>query len=108
MNWLIIGKNYDHINRNPLDNRKLNLRPCNLFQNAMNSSIMSNNTSGITGVNWHKNEQKWVARIQYYNNRILLGYFNNKDDAIKARLKAEKEYFGEFAPQRNLFEQYGV
>lgn len=108
MNWLITGKNYDHINRNPLDNRKSNLRPCNLYQNAMNSSIMSNNTSGITGVNWNKSEQKWVARIQYYNKRILLGYFNNKDDAIKARLEAEAKYFKEFAPQKHLFEQYNI
>lgn len=37
-----------------------------------------------------------------------LGRFNNLSDAIKTRLKAEKEYYGEFAPQRNLFEQYGV
>jgi hypothetical protein len=32
-----------------------------------------------------------------------------KDDAVKARLKAELEYFGsEFAPQRHLFAQYGI
>ncbi len=37
-----------------------------------------------------------------------LGYFINKEDAIKARLIAEKEYFGEFAPQRHLFEQYEI
>lgn len=37
-----------------------------------------------------------------------LGKFINKKDAIVARLKAEKEYFGEFAPQRRLFEEYGI
>ena len=31
-----------------------------------------------------------------------------KEDAIKARLMAEKKYFGYFAPQRHLFEEYGV
>ena len=30
------------------------------------------------------------------------------DDAIKARLNAEAKYFGKFAPQRHLFEQYGI
>lgn len=108
MNWVITGKYHDHINRNPLDNRKSNLRPCNLYQNAMNSSIMSNNTSGITGVNWDKQAQKWVARIQYYGKRISLGHFDNKDDAIKARLKAEAKYFKEFAPQKNLFDKYNI
>jgi len=39
---------------------------------------------------------------------IYIGLFDNKDDAIKARLKAEKKYFGEFAPQRHLFEQYEI
>ena len=31
-----------------------------------------------------------------------------KKDAIIARLKAEKEHYGEFAPQRHLFAQYGI
>lgn len=108
MNWVIAGKYHDHINRNPLDNRKSNLRPCNLYQNAMNSSIMSNNTSGIIGVNWNKKIQKWLVRIQYYGKRISLGYFSNKEDAIRARLKAELKYFGEFAPQKDLFAQYNI
>jgi hypothetical protein len=37
-----------------------------------------------------------------------VGSFNNLDDAIKVRLKAEKEYFGDFAPQKDLFVQYGI
>lgn len=39
---------------------------------------------------------------------IHLGYFDNKDDAIKARLYAEQKYFKEFAPQKHLYEQYGI
>ena len=38
--------------------------------------------------------------------------FSNKsldlNDAIIARLKAEKEYFGDFAPQKNLFKKYNI
>ena len=37
-----------------------------------------------------------------------LGYFNIKEDAIKTRLEAEAKYYGEFAPQRYLFKQYGI
>lgn len=31
-----------------------------------------------------------------------------KEDAIKARLKAEKEYFGAFAPQKHLYNKYNI
>ena len=39
---------------------------------------------------------------------IWLGEYADKDDAIKARLLAEAKYFGDFAPQHHLFEQYGI
>lgn len=35
-------------------------------------------------------------------------YIRPKEEAIIARLKAEKEYYGEFAPQRNLWKEYGI
>ena len=40
---------------------------------------------------------------------IILGCFDDIEDAIKARLEGELKYFGsEFAPQRHLFGQYGI
>ena len=39
---------------------------------------------------------------------IYLGVFVNKEDAIKTRLNAEQKYFGEFAPQQHLYEQYNI
>lgn len=42
------------------------------------------------------------------NKTKYLGSFKNKEGAIKARLEAEAKYFGEFAPQKHLFEQYGI
>ena len=108
MNWLIVGKYHDHINRNPLDNRKSNLRPATITQNSQNKQRARNNTSGIIGVNWNNREQKWIARIQVDGKRILLGKFDVKSDATKARLSAEQRYFKEFAPQQHLFKEYGL
>lgn len=108
MHCLVFGKYCDHINRNPLDNRKGNLRIATAKENARNSSVAKNNTSGVSGVTWNKRDNMWQARIGIDWKSKSLGYFNNKDDAIKARLKAEKEYFGEFAPQRELFDEYGI
>ena len=44
--------------------------------------------------------------VNYKNKR--LGIYQNKKDAIRARLKSEIEYFGEFAPQRHLFKEYCI
>lgn len=107
---IVIGcKYYDHKNRNTFDNRRENLRPATQSQNARNQSIPINNTSGVMGVGWHKRKQQWQVRIHdKTNHRKCIGYFSNKDDAIRARLIAEKEYYGEFAPQQNLFKEYGI
>ena len=108
MTQLLGCKYYDHIDRNPLNNRRNNLRPATISENSYNKSKYKNNTSGVTGVNWNKNSGKWVAQIQVNNKKMGLGYFNIKEDAIKTRLEAEAKYYGEFAPQRHLFEQYGI
>lgn len=101
-------RGYDHINKNELDNRRENLRKCTHQQNDFNRDLYKNNTSGFTGVIWVKQIQKWQAAIMLNRKTIYLGVFNNKEDAIKARLQAENKYFGEFAPQRRLFSQYGI
>lgn len=101
-------KNYDHINRNELDNRKLNLRQCTQQENSRNRSVPKNNKSGYIGVCYNKRYEKWNSYICIDGKQYFLGYFSNKFDALRERLKAEKQYFGEFAPQRHLFEEYNI
>ena len=108
MHWLIIGKYYDHADRNPLNNRKYNLRKATFTENAQNQPIKKTNTSGFIGVTWLKNKNRWVAYITIEKKRKHLGLFVDKEDAICVRLRAEKEYFGEFAPQQHLFKKYGI
>lgn len=101
-------KNCDHIDRNELNNRKSNLRPCSNTENAQNKSMYKNNTSGITGVSWHNKNQKWVASIRINGKQTYIGSFISKRDAMIARLKAEKKYFGEFAPNKELYKKYNI
>ncbi len=108
MHHLFGCNGYDHINRNPLDNRRINLRPATETENARNCSLSKNNTSGVTGVCWNKTNNKWRSYITINYERKTLGMFLNKEDAIRSRLQAEKQYFGEFAPQKHLFEEYGI
>jgi hypothetical protein len=98
----------DHINRNKLDNRKNNLRICKNGDNAKNSNLSKNNKSGIIGISWDLKNNKWTSRITINRKGINLGRFDDFEEAIKARLQAEKFYFGEFVPQQHLYEQYGI
>jgi len=104
VNWRIC----DHINRNPKDNRKSNLREANYNENAFNRSKNKRNTSGVTGVYFDKDKGKWRAVINKNGITYRLGRFKDKEKAIIARLEAEKEYFGEFAPQKHLYEKYNI
>ena len=97
----------DHVDRNKSNNRKHNLRQATASQNSMNRTLRKNN-SGITGVRLDKRRNKWRASITLNQKFIWLGEYADKDDAIKARLLAEAKYFGDFAPQRHLFKQYGI
>ena len=86
----------DHINTHHReDNRKSNLRIVSNSENQMNHKLFKNNTSGTSGVDWLKKSNLWRSRIEINNQSITLGYYKNKEDAIKARKEAEEKYFGE-------------
>ena len=87
----------DHINHNGLDNRKNNLRLCNNQQNICNCNIPKNNKSGHKGVYWAKDKHKWTAQIAINNKTKYLGRYDTIEEAIEARKKAAKKYYGKFA-----------
>lgn len=87
--------NIDHINRNPSDNRLVNLRDVTNKQNMQNAGKYSHNTSGHPGVSWYKQKSKWRARITHNQKQIHLGYFSILEEAIAARKAAEKLYWSD-------------
>lgn len=82
----------DHINRIKSDNRFDNLRVVTQSENLKNSSISVLNTSGTTGVMWHKLNNKWIAKIHVDGKDKHLGYFSDLGDAIAARKMAETKF----------------
>lgn len=86
------NKQIDHINHNGLDNRLCNLRLVSDIENRRNRTRYSNNTTGHIGVSWSKKNSKWQAYISYKKKIVNLGYFVNKEDAIKERELAEVKY----------------
>jgi hypothetical protein len=92
-----IGKDFiDHINNNPYDNRKCNLRIVTHQQNMMNQSSSKNSTSKYIGVHFDKSRNKWQAKIMIDGKNINLGRFDNEVEAAKARDIATKEHFGKY------------
>lgn len=81
----------DHINRCKKDNRLSNLRNTNKSVNAFNSKIRTTNSSGVCGVWYRKDTKRWTAEIKYHGKKTCLGCFETKEDAIKARKRAEDE-----------------
>jgi hypothetical protein len=95
--WLYVTGSWpsntiDHINGIKDDNRFNNLRDIEHRFNVQNISVPKNNTTGYTGVSWHKASQKWLAKIRINHKAIHLGIFDNINDAIAARKTAEQQY----------------
>ena len=91
------GKDVDHINRNPLDNRRENLRICTHQQNQFNKTKRSDNTSGYKGVYFHKQKQKFRAQIMVDKKPKHLGYFDTAERAHEEYQKAALKLHGNFA-----------
>lgn len=86
-------KNYvDHINRDKKDNRWSNLRDVDMTQNMYNASLRADNTSGRKGVAYVNRTGKWMSYIIYKSKQIHLGFFETFEDAVKARVEAERTY----------------
>lgn len=100
MHRLILGDESaprcDHRNGDTLDNRRENLRPATISQNAANSKRRFG-TSKYRGVNWDKQRNLWAVFITIGTKRKNLGRYASEDDAGSAYNNAAKVAFGEFA-----------
>lgn len=84
----------DHIDRNPLNNSKVNLRLCDNLHNNMNNNGM--------GVSWDNGKKKYEAYISSNYKRTFLGYYDNENEALYARRYGEILLFKEFAHPKEL------
>ena len=88
----------DHVDRNPLNNTRSNLRLATRSENCINRDVSSFNKSGCVGVYWNNSVQKWAVQINKDGNRYYLGVYSDFDEAVKVRQKAESDLFGDFIP----------
>ena len=80
----------DHIDRDGLNNLRSNVREGKGRVNALNRSKQKNNTSGHTGVQWHKpvGNRKGRWRVQYPKKNGTRG---NKSFTLRVDTEEEKE-----------------
>ena len=83
----------DHINNNPLDNCRSNLRIASRRQTLQNRKCKT--SSEYPRVSWHIRANKWLAQIRLNGKLKYLGYFVNEKDAAKAYERACRELVGE-------------
>jgi hypothetical protein len=87
----------DHADGNRSNNRIENLREATRAQNNYNAKLRSDNTSGVKGVSWHRQNSKWCAYINADNKRLYVGLFSTIEDAANAvavaRLKNHKNFY---------------
>lgn len=95
------GQVIDHINGNPADNRKKNLRITTQNKNVINQSLKSSNTSGFAGIYFDKSRNKWAVEIKLNYIKCFLGRYSLLEDACYIRYNAELLLFKEFRNKNN-------
>lgn len=82
----------DHEDGNGLNNLLDNLSESERNGNARNKRLHKRNTSGQSGVYFHKKTERWVAKICENSKWVYLGIYSTLREAIAVRKKAEKDY----------------
>lgn len=90
------GVDVDHVNGDPLDNRRKNLRTCSRSENLANSKKRKDNTSGQRGV--YRAREKWEVKFQFKGKTYRFGNHKSKEVAIAVAKKAMKKVFGKYSP----------
>lgn len=72
----------DHINRNVLDNRKINLRIISQKQNIHNRTELSKGISGIKNINYESSRNKWRV-VKYIDGKCIVKRVDSLEEAKK-------------------------
>lgn len=92
----------DHIDGDPANCRRSNMRLCDSAGNARNVRTQRNNKCGLKGVYWADDRKKWRAEITVNRRHIHIGSFETGEEAARAYDKYALRYFGEFAKTNEM------
>lgn len=83
----------DHVDGDRANNAIGNLREVSQKQNAENSKMRVDNTSGFRGVTYRRSSNRWIAQIQSDGQNHYLGSFSTAEEASEAVEKARDSLF---------------
>ena len=90
------GHVVDHVNGNPLDLRKRNLRLCTHAQNAYNRRAFRNKYKGVWLKKTRSGRLRWQMCI-YLNGKQIQRVFDTERQAVEKYNEMAKALFGEYA-----------
>lgn len=94
-------KEVDHIDGNPSNNKRSNLRIVTSAQNSWNTVKHKDNTSGYKNVFWSNEHQKYRARFMINGKNIEVGLFDDPKEASEKVSEIRAKYHGEFSRKEN-------
>lgn len=86
------GLEVDHIDRDPLNYRRSNLRVISRSGNLQNTASRRGAVSRFRGVDFHKPRGTWRARLQVNGKPLLLGYFPSEAEAAEAAQEGRQRH----------------
>ena len=91
------GMVVDHINRNPLDNRWVNLRLATHSQNQQNKVLPVTTLKGVSFKAGKNRTKPWRARIHVGRREISLGVYATREEAFNAYCAAAVKCHGGYS-----------
>ena len=92
----------DHIDGNPQNNKRDNLRVCKAAENLYSQAKPKNNKTGYKGVSLCKTTKRYKASIGYQGKCLNLGRYKTIEEAALVYNNKALELFGEYAKLNDI------
>jgi hypothetical protein len=88
----------DHVDRDRLNNQRINLRACTSSQNCCNQKKhFDAKSSKYKGVHWNKHHKRWRVKLVVSGKRFDIGAYKTEEEAALAYNKAAIKHHKVFA-----------
>lgn len=87
----------DHKDRNSLNDRRANLRPCTVAENNLNREQYPSARSRFKGVAWNPSTKNWQVYAGRRGQKVMVGRFSDEVEAARAYNAFARQHYDPFA-----------